>query len=446
MPGMAVVGGSAVFSILHPKYQIKVELVDERLDRAVVAVGLVKYAFTPLAEGQMGAKRDNPGKFVPARTWNYWQTMPLRNGHHLPYITADVFGKPYRKGAVMPDYVAVVEDVGKYAGVKLVKWNGAFICTQEELIALPVVGILSGHTDFDGVYLVNTLAYDIQTTPLNPPLQAPVDLLDEDLPEIDIEVPVAAYTGDPFTVDDTGHFIGDDGFRVPRDFAEFVEWNPKYIENWVKRRLGRNAVDMDVEDWTQDLSIHMHYLPAKSKHRLPGANGREDGCKDVVETFNPIRQYGASERRFRHYVNNCLANRFSTIQSKRQKNPICRTGNLSLASCMEPENFEVVDDEYVHSHSERLSRATHSRMQQEEQQVFLSEYRTFLAQEDPAMLIVVNAIESTGTFGEAMRDLHMSEQEFSRARNRLKQLAVCFQEDVLVPKQRKPYKKRSVVV
>lgn len=191
--------------------------------------------------------------------------------------------------------------------------------------------------------------------------------------------------------------------------------------------------------------MHMHYLPAKSKHRLPGANGRPDGCHDVIETFNPIRQYGASERRFRHYVNNCLANRFSTIQSKRQKNPVCRLGNLSLASAMDPDNYEVVDDEYVHKHSGHLIRQSHSRLRQEEQQVFLSEYTAFLAEEDPQLLAVVQAIQETGTFGEAMRDLGMTEQEFSRARNRLKQLAQCFQEDAVVPKQRKPYKKRVTV-
>ena len=426
----AVVSNTAIFSVLNPKYQIQVEL-----DGRVVDVALVKFAYVPLVDPQMGPRRDNPSKLVCAATWNYWQSMPLDRGHHAAY----------KKGALLPHYAAVVEEIGKLAGAKLVVWSG-FTCTKEELDTRQVIGRLSGQ-QVEGVYLLGEVAYDAKTIPATPILTVPASaVLDEELPELEVPVEDAVYSGDAFTVDATGHFVGDDGFRVPKDFAEFCEWNPKYIENWVKRRLGRNAVDMDVEDWTQDLSIHMHYLPAKSKHRLPGANGRVDGCKDVVETFNPIRQYGASERRFRHYVNNCLANRFSTIQSKRQKNPICRLGNLALASCMDPENYEVVDDEYVHGHSEVLSRGTHSRMRQEEQAVFLSEYRTFLSEEDPDMLRVAHAIESTGTFGEAMRDLGMTEQEFSRARNRLKQLAVCFQEDQVVPKQRKPYKKRGAAV
>jgi hypothetical protein len=436
----AVVNTTAVYSILNPKHNIKVNLNGE-----VVEAALVKFAFKPLKDGEFGPKRDNPSKMVPASTWNYWQTMPLRNGHHQAYI----------KGvAPMPQYAALVEDVDKFVGARLLSWNGQLTVTQEELDSIPVVSGLSGNVK-DGFHAVLEPDYvAMEQAVAKAAAEGNVMVVDsiapsseevvEDLPEIPVEE--TAYTGDPFTQDpETGHFIGDDGFRVPRDFAEFVEWNPRYIENWTKRRLGRNAAEMDVEDWTSDLNIHMGYLPVKSKHRLPGANGRPEGCSDVVMTFNPIRQYGASERRFRHYINNCLANRFSTIQSKRQKNPVCRVGNLSMGSAMDPENFDVVDDEYVHAHSEILTRQARSRMKQDEQSVFVGQFTEFVEQEDPEMLKVVYAIESTGTFGEAMRDLNMTEQEFGRARNRLKQLAQCFQEDMAVPKQRKPYKKREAV-
>jgi hypothetical protein len=421
---MAVAALCAIFSLLNPRFIIKFPL-----NGQIVEAATVKFAYTPLADGEMGPKRDHPGKMVPAKTWNYWQSLPLRNNH-----------RAYEKlGIPIPQYAAIVAD--GYAAAKVVIWNGAFICTQAELEKFPVVALLTGKEN-DGVYQTSPLE-DIKDGYVYRQGASPVEL-EDDLPEIPAE-PEPAYTGDKFTVDATGHFIGDDGFRVPLNFAEFCEWNPKYIQNWVKRRLGRSQVDMDVEDWTQDLSMHMHYLPAKSKHRLPGANGRPTGCQDVVETFNPIRQYGASERRFRHYINNCLANRFSTMQSKRQKNPVCRLGNLSLAPVMDPDNYEVVDDEYVHKHSEYLTLRSHSRLVQGEQNVFLSEYLSFIAREDPTLLRVVKAIEETGTYGEAMRDLEMTEQDFGRARNRLKQLGECFQNDDVVPKQRKPYKKRVMV-
>ena len=145
-------------------------------------------------------------------------------------------------------------------------------------------------------------------------------------PEPAVEEPEdhSNYTGDSFTKNPDGHFVGDDGFVVPRDFDEFYERYPKYVLNWVKKRLNRFAIDDDVEDWTQDLLIHMKFLPQGSKHRQVGANGRVNGCSDVIETFNPYQQYGASERRFRNYINFCLANKFNTVQSKRQKNPVCR--------------------------------------------------------------------------------------------------------------------------
>jgi hypothetical protein len=408
---IAVPKSSAIYSVLNPKYQIRV-----LLGGNVVDVATIKFAYTPLAEGEMGPRKIDPKKLVPAKTWNYWQSMPLRNNH-----------QEYKKqGLTLPEYATVMSESG-YSGSPVVPWNGAFTCTKAELDARLVLGVLTGEK-LDDVFLSN-------------PCDVSPEI--EDLLEIPAEAPLEIYSGDLFTVDSTGHFVGDDGFRVPRDFSEFYEWCPRYIQSWVKRRLGRGVVDMDVEDWTQELSMHLHYLPAKSKHRLPGANGRLDGCHDVIETFNPIRQYGASERRFRSYINNCLANRFSTMQSKRQKNPVCRFGNLSLASVMDPDCYEVVDDEYVHKHSEGLTRQAHSRLRQDEQRVFLSEYYTFLEEEDPQLLAVVRAIQETGTFGEAMRDLGMTEQEFSRARNRLKQLAQCFQDDAVVPKQRKAYKKRE---
>ena len=426
MPNKAVAHTIAVYSILNPKHNVKVHY-----DGQIVEAALVKFAYKPLKDGEFGPKRDNPSKMVPASTWNYWQTMPLRNGHHNAYRNTPV-----------PQFAVLVEEIDKFRGVKLLTWNGQMTVTQEELNATPILAFLSGETAGG--------AYKLETGVLVPAPQA--DIADppadedevEDLPVIAPEVADAAYTGDPYRQDpETGHFIGDDEFRVPRDFAEFTERFPRYIENWVKRRLGRNAVDMDVEDWAQDLTIHMFHLPEKSKHRLPGANGRPEGCKDVVETFNPARQYGASERRFRHYINNCLGNRFSTIQSKRQKNPICRAGNLSLASAMDPDHLDLVDDEYVHANSEALSRQARLRAKQDEQKVRVGQLMDFIAKEDPAMLKVAVTLESTGTFGEAARDLGISEQELSRARNRLKQLGMCLENNQTVPKQRKPYKKRE---
>ena len=133
------------------------------------------------------------------------------------------------------------------------------------------------------------------------------------------------YTGDVFYVAADGHFIGDDGFVVPQDFHEFFKRFPNFVRNWVKKRLYKSASEADIEDWSHDLLFHLQFLPDESKHR-------EVGKTDVVQTFDPFKQYGASERRFRHYLNRCLINKFRTVGSKFSRNPLSCPANVSLSS------------------------------------------------------------------------------------------------------------------
>src|SRR5437667_4854242 len=118
---------------------------------------------------------------------------------------------------------------------------------------------------------------------------------------------------DPFTIVD-GHYVGHDGFVVPKDFDEFHERFPEYVRNWVSRHVDRSAPREDVEDWAQDLLIHLRYLPATSKHR-------EAGKQDIVQTFDPHKHHGANVARFFNYINLCLGNKFRTMHLKRMKNP-----------------------------------------------------------------------------------------------------------------------------
>jgi molybdenum-dependent DNA-binding transcriptional regulator ModE len=62
---------------------------------------------------------------------------------------------------------------------------------------------------------------------------------------------------------------------------------------------------------------------------------------------------------------------------------------------------------------------------------------------DPGLCSAIEALEITGTIGEAAKHMGISDGEFTRYRNRLKQLGECFQNDTPVPKQRRPYKKRA---
>ena len=250
------------------------------------------------------------------------------------------------------------------------------------------------------------------------------------------------YKGDPFYISFDGHYIGEDGFVVPKNFDEFVERYPKYIGTWVRRRLNGQGIEEDIEDWCQDLVIHMKYLPPKSKHRNLGKS-------DVIETFDPFAQYGASERRWRSYVNYCLTNKYNTIFGKRNKNPVCRAGNLSLVSETSPDMHGEVTDEYIHSNSTFLSNASNREEKKQENQFFTHKFIEYVQAQDPDVFPVLEAVYVAGSSTDTIKEfcqtckklattkelsdgeheghsVGMTPKEFNRARNRLKQLAGLF--------------------
>jgi hypothetical protein len=382
--------------------------------------------------------------------------------------------RPWKRRPV-PGYVVVVED-GMLAGASVIAWDGKKSLQGDVPWGRPVVGTIKQMAE--GTWFVDATdaqkaiviqrqretvqrALDAERAKQAPPPPVPATKVatavpPEPEPVMAVGTPVeqteefeqqdySDYHGDPFTVSADGHYVGDDGFVVPLDFDEFFERYPKYILNWVKKRINHFQIDDDVEDWTQDLIIHMKFLPAGSKYRRPGWNGRPDGCQDVIETFNPYQQYGASERRFRNYINMCLANKFNTVQGKHRKNPVCRPGNIAFGTS--PDEVEQVtgSDEYIHSNSPHLQAIAERKEKQHDDRLFTNQFKRFVKKEDPAVFPAIEALEATGPLGEAAEYMGVTEAEFARYRARLKQLAECFQSAEQVPKQRKPYKKRIAV-
>jgi hypothetical protein len=240
------------------------------------------------------------------------------------------------------------------------------------------------------------------------------------------------YKPDPFTVKD-GRSVGSDGFAVPKDFAEFHERFPDYVHRWVNKHAAKSASQEDIEDWSQDLLIHLQRLPLTSKYR-------EAGKKDIVQTFDPLRHYGANEARFRNYINLCLANKFKTMHSKRMKDALCRPGNLSLGGEKADDLCSV--DELCHKHSAHLRAAQKACQKQSHDREFLQEFRNFVRREDAKALPAIEALMTTGTRGEAAYWLGVAELEFDRMHTRVRHLARCFVSGDPLPKQRRPYKKR----
>ena len=238
---------------------------------------------------------------------------------------------------------------------------------------------------------------------------------------------------DPFTIRD-GRYVGSDGFVVPKDFPEFHQRFPDHVRRWVSKHAGTSASPEDIEDWTQDLLIHLSHLPRTSKHR-------EAGKKDVVQTFDPHKHYGANEAQFRNYINLCLANKFRTMHAKRMKNPLCFPGNLSLGGAEADEDTYSVD-ELCHKHSALFRAAQKACQKQTNDRAFLQEFLNFVRREDVKALPTIKALMATGTRGDAAYWLGVLELEFDRMHTRVRHLARCFVSGEPVPKQRNPYKRR----
>lgn len=254
----------------------------------------------------------------------------------------------------------------------------------------------------------------------------------------------AGYTGDTIYLSQDGHYIGDDGFVVPKNFIEFYGRFPNMVRNWVKKRLSTQP-DNEVEDWTQDLLIHLQSLPEDSKHR-------DAGKTDLVQVFDPFRQYGASERRFRHFLNVCLMRKFLTVGSKFSRNPLSRMDNVSL-SAAEQDEFIMQSggvDEYVYKNSTELSLGTDKEFKAQDDQMFTGEFIDFVVDRDPEVAPLLTAVlRSGGSFADTRRfwcstcdrlatekevqsglhsghQLGIDQKEFNRFRGRLKELAGQF--------------------
>lgn len=239
---------------------------------------------------------------------------------------------------------------------------------------------------------------------------------------------------DPFTVAD-GHYIGHDGFVVPKNFDEFHERFPQYVRNWVNRHADRSVPKEDREDWTQDLLIHLRYLPSTSKHRQAGKD-------DIVQTFDPYKHHGANQARFQNYINLCLGNKYRTIYSKRKKNPLCRPGNLSLTTHWEETDRDQVGDEFCHAHSTNLRKRCERQEKQSGDRNLIGEFVDFVRRKDSGVLPVMGAIASTGTSNAGAELLGTTKADFCRKYTRLRQLGAFFVDGEEVPKQRRPYKQR----
>ena len=237
------------------------------------------------------------------------------------------------------------------------------------------------------------------------------------------------HRSDSFSIRDR-HFVGHDGFIVPRDFAEFYTRFPDYVHRWVRKHAGKSALPEDVEDWSQDLLLHLYSLPQESKFR-------DMGKQDAVETFDPVRHHGANEARFRNYVNVCLANKFRTMHSKRRKDALGRPGNVSFNEHTEGNDPGSADSEYCAAHSEALRTAAATHEKQARDRLLLQEFMEFVKRGHRKGLRPIAALLLNRTRRDASDWLGITESEFAQIVCRLRELKKYFLNGEPVPKPKK---------
>jgi hypothetical protein len=216
---------------------------------------------------------------------------------------------------------------------------------------------------------------------------------------------------------------------VPKTFKEFYEREPLSVRRFLMKKLHHHMVDEIVLDLEQDLLLHLHYLPEKSKYR-------KQGKTDIIQCFDPAKQHGASARRFHNYLALCMNNRFCTIMHKQKKNPVCNKTNLSITTLSTVDRdrnggsgvtMGEATDEYIHNHSSSAAAlAQKNDGEANIQRIFLNQFKAYVRRHAPEILPVILAIGDTNSYKEARQVLHMTGRAFDKQRETLDLLQDCF--------------------
>jgi hypothetical protein len=223
-----------------------------------------------------------------------------------------------------------------------------------------------------------------------------------------------------YTTNETGNYVGEDGFIVPKDFGEFYSRFPTHVAKYVRQRRGIEFHEGTTahEDLEQAILLHLMAVGEKSKTRA-------EGFFDRIQTFDPAKKGGASERRFMCYVFGLMHNFFIDTYRKRQRDVMYR-------AVVWEDGRETILDHLVWNDSAVSKFNT-----------FYGDFFTFVGKHNPEILPFMETLmASPGVFA-TRSDLLLSRQLFLRSRRRLRVLFNCFNNGEAVPKQRKVYPLRK---
>lgn len=241
------------------------------------------------------------------------------------------------------------------------------------------------------------------------------------------------YTGEPFTGDGE-RFIGIDEFVVPRNFTEFYRRYPNCVRNWVSKKLRKASTHPDIEDWTNTLLGHLCTVPQgkiieatdKEKARHVGGSFAKRGFVDVVNAYNPWAQHGASAKHFFSFVYKCLANKYTSLNSKHRKDAMWHQQFSLDADTPNAPNPEVGREYLLMSRSTQYAGEVQEAVPKTADQIFVDQFKDFLNHRDPSLIPLVDALMHKDKIEEILAVLGTDHNSFLRDRKRLQRLGRIF--------------------
>jgi hypothetical protein len=232
-------------------------------------------------------------------------------------------------------------------------------------------------------------------------------------------------------------------FQLPRDFAEFYSRFPRFVGDFVRRRM-MNRSREDQEDRESELLHFLMSLPDTSKFRSPGTNGYETGCLDRIMTFNPARCGGPSPGQFLSYVSRILLNQFISLEGRQRSNPVCRRDTLRLSN--DPDQYNAMSESNIPPSQQSFLELSVARLEGTSEvwcHTVVQGFVAFIRVHNPELLCVLVALSICTRVCDAMTESGLNERAFCRARSRLRTLYRCFESGSQPPKQRRTYRDRA---
>lgn len=241
--------------------------------------------------------------------------------------------------------------------------------------------------------------------------------------------PKRAYrAAETWSVDETGHYVGNDGFVCPKTFAEYIERFP-------------NGVASHVSFYSK-LPYHMHEELVANLHLFMVH-------RKIVEKFDPAKRNGCSIRLFLDWIRFCLKRKSQTITNKWKTDALAHKMDMAI-------NYKFGTPNWLGFVAKVQDEATRDKAEQQQEIIsggvnarqWLTKFRVFIADQRAQYLPVFDLRCKDLTYAEIAKELGVSSTTADNHMVNVRGLAKHFVSGTTPAKRvrrvTKPYKRRNV--